>query len=170
MPESIALVRRVPHAAQVTLLAAVYFAAAKISLLLAVPPGYATAIWPPSGIALAALLLFGRRLWPGVWLGAALVNFTIARSLIAAVLIGTGNTLEAVAGAVLIRHFMGVPREFRRGEDVAIFLAIAAACPIIAATVGAFPISLSVPQGWGPVFTSWWTWWLGDATGIAFSR
>src|SRR6266851_5961676 len=56
------------------LLAAIYFAAAKLALLAAIPPGYATAVWPPSGIALAAVLLLGNRVWPGVWLGAALVN------------------------------------------------------------------------------------------------
>jgi integral membrane sensor domain MASE1 len=72
--DSIAALRRAPYAGQVGLVAAVYFAAAKLSLLLAIPPGYATAVWPPSGIAVAALLLLGNRVWPGVWVGAALVN------------------------------------------------------------------------------------------------
>ena len=57
------------QAGLIVLLAAVYFAAAKVSLSAAIPPGYATPIWPPSGIALAALLLGGNRLWPGVWIG-----------------------------------------------------------------------------------------------------
>jgi integral membrane sensor domain MASE1 len=63
------------RAAQIALLAVVYFGVAKASLLLAIPPGYATPVWPPSGIGLAALLLFGNRLWPGIWVGAALVNY-----------------------------------------------------------------------------------------------
>src|SRR5512144_1749988 len=62
---------------QIAILTILYFAAAKCSLLLAVPPGYATAVWPPSGIALAAILLLGHRLWPGIWIGAALVNFSV---------------------------------------------------------------------------------------------
>src|SRR5258708_7108221 len=66
------------------LLAAAYFVAAKLSLLLAIPPGYATAVWPPSGIALAALLLLGVRFWPGIWLGAALTHLTLHGSPLAA--------------------------------------------------------------------------------------
>src|SRR4051794_7640410 len=66
--------------AEIGLLAAIYFLAAKASLLLAIPPGYATTVWPPSGIALAAVLLYGPRIWPGIWLGAALTNLTIQGS------------------------------------------------------------------------------------------
>src|SRR6186713_3344507 len=95
-------IRRLPLAAQVGLLAIVYFVAAKLSLALAIPPGYATAVWPPSGVAVAAVLMLGNRVWPGVWLGAAAVNFTINSSAFAAVAIGTGNTLEALAAAILI--------------------------------------------------------------------
>ncbi|HYL24364.1 MAG TPA: MASE1 domain-containing protein, partial [Burkholderiales bacterium] len=65
------------RAFQLALLAAVYFAAAKVSLLLAISPGYATAVWPPSGIALAALLLWRRSLWPGIWIGSFAANITI---------------------------------------------------------------------------------------------
>ena len=69
----------VAHLGWIVLLAGVYVAAAKLSLL-AIPPGYATPVWPPSGIALAVTLLLGSRIWPGVWLGAALVNLTIEAS------------------------------------------------------------------------------------------
>src|SRR4249919_3655064 len=100
-------IQRMPNYWQVGLLAVVYFVAAKLSLLLAIPPGYATAVWPPSGIALAAILLLGGRLWPGVWLGAALVNYTVNSSVILAVLMGSGNALEALAGATLIRRYVG---------------------------------------------------------------
>ena len=54
-------------------------------------------MWPPSGLALAAVLLLGQRVWPGVWLGAALANLTVQSSLVAALMIGTGNALEALA-------------------------------------------------------------------------
>ncbi len=118
MQAPIASVRLAPVWAQAGLLAAIYFAAAKLSLLLAIPPGYATAVWPPSGIALAAMLVLGSRVWPGVWIGAALVNLTVESSWFASALIGTGNTLEALAGATLIRRFIGVPYRFERGEDV----------------------------------------------------
>ena len=106
------------YAAQVGLLAALYFAVAKLSLLLAIPPGYATAVWPPSGLAVAAILLAGNRMWPGIWLGAALANLTVQASAVAAVLIGTGNALEALVGAALIQRFIGVaaPLRKRRGR------------------------------------------------------
>ena len=118
------------------LLGALYFALAKLSLLLAIPPGYATAVWPPSGLALAALLLAGNRVWPGIWLGAALANLTVQASALGAVLIGTGNALEAVVGASLIRRFIGVPRRFDSGEDVFKFVGSAAIASTVAATIG----------------------------------
>ncbi len=161
-----ALIHRISRLGPVLTLAAVYFAAAKLALLLAIPPGYATAVWPPSGIALAAVLLFGNRLWPGVWLGAALVNLTVQASLPAAVLIGTGNTLEALAGAMLIRRFVGLPRVFATGEDVLKFVAIAALCSTVAATVAALPLTVVHGLRWADLFSNWWTWWLGDAAGI----
>jgi len=158
--------RSVPYLVQVVGLAAVYFAAAKLALLIAIPPGYATAVWPPSGIALAAVLLRGNRIWPGIWLGASLVNVTVQSSLVAATLIGAGNTLEALTGAVLIRAYIGIPRVFLRGEDVVKFIAIGALSATVAATVAAAPLifvhSLNSPE----LFWNWWTWWQGDTAGI----
>src|SRR5712692_4425595 len=84
----IAVTRQVPYLAQVTLIAVAYFVAARLSLAVAIPPGYATAVWPPSGIALAAVLLLGNRIWLGIWLGASLVNVTVQSSFVAATLIG----------------------------------------------------------------------------------
>ena len=142
--------RPVPYLARVVVLAAVYFSAAKLALLAAIPPGYATAVWPPSGIALASVLLLGNRIWPGIWLGASLVNVTVQSSLVAATLMGAGNTLEALAGAALCRALIGLPGTFRRGEEVVKFVAIAAASATIAATVAAAPLgfvhSLELPE------------------------
>ncbi len=166
MQGSIAAVRRVPYVGQVALLGAVYFAAAKLSLLLAIAPGYATAVWPPSGIALAAALMLGSRIWPGIWIGAALVNFTINSSWLAAIVIGSGNTLEALAAAALIRRCIGVPHHFERGEDVITFVALAAASATFAATLGMVPMAIGNPLSREDLFTNWWTWWLGDATGM----
>jgi integral membrane sensor domain MASE1 len=157
---------RIAHVAQVTLLAAVYFGTAKASLLFAIPPGYATAVWPPSGIALAALLLFGARLWPGVWLGAALVNYSVNGSVFAAVMIGTGNTLEALAAATLIRRSIGVRDHFAHGEDVVKFVAFAALSATIAASVGLVPLSFANSLSWPELLRNWLTWWQGDLSGI----
>jgi diguanylate cyclase (GGDEF)-like protein len=165
-PQSMRFRERVVEVAQVVLLACVYFGAAKVSLLFAIPPGYATAVWPPSGIALAALLLFGERLWPGIWLGAALANYMVNASLLAAVVIGTGNTLEALAAAALIRRSMGVRDHFEHGEDVVKFVAFAAVSATVAATVGLVPLSLANSMSWSELLRNWLTWWQGDVSGM----
>src|SRR2546426_6331787 len=85
---TLALNRPVPYLARVVLLAAAYFFAAKLALLVAIPPGYATAVWPPSGIALASVLLLGSRIWPGIWLRASLVNVALQVLLVSAMLLG----------------------------------------------------------------------------------
>ena len=161
-----ASLQRVPYLAQIAALAAVYFVAAKLSLLLAIPPGYATAVWPPSGIAMAAALLLGRRVWPGIWLGAAAVNLTVQSSVFAAVMIGTGNTLEALVGAALIQRFIGVPYRFDRAEDVLKFVGLAMLASVVAATMGVGSLALLGSVGWPEFLTNWWTWWQGDAFGI----
>ena len=164
--DSIASIRRAPHAGQIGLLAMVYFSAAKVSLLLAIPPGYATAVWPPSGIALAAVLMLGNRVWPGIWIGATLVNFTVNPSLLLAALIGCGNTLEALAGATLIRRYIGVPYRFGTGEDVVRFVALAATSAVVAATFGVGSLALHGAVQPPEFLQNWWTWWEGDIVGI----
>jgi integral membrane sensor domain MASE1 len=136
------------HVGRATLLAVVYFVVAKLSLLTAIPPGYATSVWPPSGLALAAILLVGNRVWPGIWIGAALANLTVASSPVASILIGSGNALEALAAAALIRRFIGTPRRFERGEDVFKFVAIAAVASMIAATIGTVSIAADGAIAW----------------------
>ncbi|MGH9577502.1 MAG: diguanylate cyclase, partial [Terriglobales bacterium] len=123
-------------------------------------------VWPPSGIALAALLLLGERAWPGVWLGAALVNHTVNGSLFAALMIGTGNTLEALAGASLIRRSIGVPHRFEHGEDVVKFVAFSAVAATIAPTVALAPLSLANSLSFSELLRNWLTWWQGDISGI----
>lgn len=161
-----AVAGRLPYLAQVALIAVVYIAVAQLSLLFAIPPGYATPVWPPSGIALAALLLFGNRAWPGVALGAALANFAVEGLPFSALLIGGGNSLEALASATLIRRFAGEPAHFRRADEVFAFIAACAAGAVIAASVALLPLlhghALSAAEAW----RNWWTWWQGDFTGM----
>ena len=154
------------YVGQPLLLAVAYFAAAKLSLVLAIPPGYATPVWPSSGIALAALLLLGNRVWPGVWLGAMLVNLTVETSAVASLLIGTGNTLEAVAGAALIRRFRRDFRSFERGEEVLGFVAAAGVSGTIAATVAMLALATGHGLTSAQLVSNWWTWWQGDVSGM----
>src|SRR5213080_2343727 len=86
--------------------AAIYFVAGKLALLLAIPPGYATAVWPAAGIALAGVLVWGNGVWPGILLGSFYVNIgtsfdptAIWKSIAVAAGIGAGAAMQAVAGA-----------------------------------------------------------------------
>jgi PAS domain S-box-containing protein len=156
----------VPRAAQIVLLAVVYFAAAKISLLAAIPPGYATAIWPPSGIALAALLLWGTRLWPGIWLGSFVANLTVEGSLLASPIIATGSSLEVYAIATLVQRALGVPRHFSRVREVLVFVGLAAGGAVIAPTLALLPLAAIYPLPPAELASNWWTWWQGDTCGM----
>ena len=165
MPASVALARQVPLAAQIGLVAGVYFLAARLSLALAIPPGYASAVWPPSGIALAAALALGWRVWPGIWIGAALANVMVESSPLSAGLIASGNTLEALVGAGLVRRHVGDVGRFERAEDVVRFILACALAAVVAATVAAFALHLH-EMAPDERLRTWWTWWQGDATGM----
>jgi PAS domain S-box-containing protein len=123
-------------------------------------------VWPPTGIALAALTLYGTRLWPGITLAALLVNIWIGAPTFVASGIAVGNTLEALLGALLLRRVVGFHPAMDRLRDVLGFVILAAGgSPLVSASIG-------VTSGWlGGVISpasygqAWWTWWLGDATG-----
>ncbi|MBI3409406.1 MAG: MASE1 domain-containing protein [Planctomycetes bacterium] len=159
--------RPVPYLAAVALLAAVYFAAAKFGLALAFgPASQVTVVWPPTGIALAALLLFGYRMWPGIALGALLANATHREPLEVAYGIATGNTLEAVAGAFLLERWVGFRPSLERVRDIVSLATLAAILStMISATVGVTSLCLGGLQPWSNFETLWRTWWLGDAMG-----
>src|SRR4249919_1491498 len=105
------------YAGQMFVAAAAYFAAGQLALSAGMSPSHAGVIWPASGIALACVLLLGYRVWPGVWLGAALLELPLESSPLLAALTGAGSALEALAAAALVRRCIGLPRTFERGED-----------------------------------------------------
>ena len=166
VPGLVATMRGAPYLVQVVAVAAIYLAAARLSLLLAIPPGYATPVWPPSGIALAAALMLDLRVWPGIWLGAAAANLTVQASILASGLIATGNTLEALAAAFLVQRFIGLPYRFERGEDVLKFVVLLVPSAAIAASVGVTSLAAGGAVAWSDYFTNWWTWLGGDASGM----
>src|SRR5262249_24446627 len=116
-------------------LAACYYVAGQLGLLLAIPPGYATAFWPAAGIALAAVLHYGYRVWPGVMIGSFLVNvFTnfdaqtneaLFVSLALPTGIAAGAVLQALIGAALVRRYVGYPTSLASEKDVAVLLLLA---------------------------------------------
>src|SRR5438876_12192937 len=93
-----------------------YVAAGKLGLHFAFRPASAAPIWPPAGIGLATLLLFGYFLWPAVFVGAFVVNATTAGSVATSLGIALGNTIEAVIGAWLVNRFAGGAAAFERAR------------------------------------------------------
>ncbi len=148
------------------LLAAVYFAAGKFGLTLAFVHANATAVWPPTGIALAAFLLLGYRVWPGVLVGAFLVNLTTAGSVATSLGIAVGNTLEAIVGAYLVNRFANGRDAFDRPRDIFRFALLAALLSTtVSATLGVTSLCLGGFADWAHCKPIWITWWLGDVAG-----
>src|SRR5438045_8772597 len=94
------------------ILAIIYFAAGKLGLMLASLHASASPVWPSAGIALAAMLLFGYRVWPAIFVGAFLVNLTTAGNVATSFAIATGNTLGALAAAWLLNRIAGCSNVF----------------------------------------------------------
>ncbi|HEV2440819.1 MAG TPA: MASE1 domain-containing protein [bacterium] len=154
------------RAIEAALIAGVYFLAAKTGLRLASLHPSATPVWPPTGIAIAALLLRGAGAWPGIFLGAFAANLTTAGTVWTSLGVATGNTLEAVVAAHLVNRYAGGRRAFARLEDIVRF-AIAAGLlsTAISATVGLTSLALGGFAPWRMYAPIWLTWWLGDAAG-----
>jgi diguanylate cyclase (GGDEF)-like protein len=160
---------------QIGALALAYGIAGALGLLLAVPPGYATSVWPSSGIALAGLLLWGTRVWPGVWLGSFFVNVWVAYvaqgdvellGYAVAANIAVGSTVQALLVALLIRKWVGVSKLFEVASATVAFAALTALCCFVASTWGVMTLKLAGLMEFGTIGESWRTWWLGDFIGI----
>jgi len=149
----------------VAVLAALYSVAAKLSLKLAFLHASASPVWPPAGIALAALLVFGRRAWPAIFVGAFLVNLTTAGNVPTSLGIATGNTLEAVAGAWLVQRFAGGTEVFDRAQGVFKFALAVLISTLVGPTFGVTSLALAGFAPWANYGPIWLTWWLGDMTG-----
>jgi PAS domain S-box-containing protein len=148
------------------LLAAVYALSARLGLQIHAVHTFATLVWPPTGIALVALLLWGPRFWPGVMAGALLANLWTGASLPVALAIGAGNTLEALLGAWALRKIPGFSDSLERLQDVLGLIVFAAmASSIVSATVGVLSLGISGFLGTGSLWVTWRAWWLGDALG-----
>jgi len=147
-------------------LAGVYFVAGKLGLTLAFVHASATAVWPPTGIALAAALLLGYRVWPALFLGAFLVNVTTEGSVWTSLGIASGNTLEGLLGAFLVTRFAGGRNVFGRARDILVFAALAGLLgTAVSATIGVTSLALGGYASWGRFGAIWLTWWLGDVAG-----
>lgn len=144
-------------------LAAIYLACGNFGLSLAFVHVSATAVWPPTGVALAVLLMKGYRLWPGIFLGAFLVNMAATGPAAACLGIAAGNTCEALAGAWLVRRFAAGLSVFERTASFFRFLVLAAVLSTsISPTFGATSLCVGGLASWDEYGAIWLTWWLGD--------
>jgi len=146
--------------------AAAYFLLGRLGLSLALVHPSATTVWPPSGMALGVLMIWGLRLWPGIFLGAFVVNLTTQGSWAACLGIASGNTLEAVLATTLIRKLAGGRPVFNRPSSVAKFMSIAALSAACGATVGATSLSLDGASPWSAFSRVWFSWWVGDIVSL----
>ena len=142
-----------------------YFVAGKLGLAFAIVHANATAVWPPAGIALAAVLLLGRQVWPAIFAGAFVVSLSTAGSIVSSLGIATGNTLEALVGAFLVERFANGAAAFDRAQDIFKFVAAALLSTMMDATLSVSTLVLTGSARWADFGPIWLTWWLGDAAG-----
>ena len=156
--------RRLRYLGQMAALFAVYVGTAKVGLTFDALAGVATTVWPPTGVAIAAICLGGRALWPAVFLAAVAVNATTGIPFWATLIIATGNTIECVVAGELLRRW-GWRREMNRVQDVYRLGVTALVATTASATFGTAAIWLAhipVSDGYG---LFWMVWWVGDVLG-----
>jgi signal transduction histidine kinase len=157
---------RAPTVARAALLAVAYFALAKVGLGVATVGKSVTLVWPPTGLALAALLLGSRNLWPGVALGAFAVNATTPGvGLLTAAAIAAGNTLQAYVGVTLVRRSPFRPALDGVRDVLRLALWGAAVSTTVSASVGALALFASGIVPARALVATWCVWWVGDAIG-----
>ena len=153
------------YAFELAAIGVIYFSLAKIGLMLASINPSASPIWPSTGVALAAMLLLGYRIWPAILIAAFFANFTTAGSVTTSLAIGAGNTIEGLLGAYLITRLSDGKATFDTPAGVARFALLSFMPTALCATIGVTSLAaggLVYPASVGSV---WLTWWLGDLAG-----
>ncbi|WP_079174992.1 MASE1 domain-containing protein [Streptomyces malaysiense] len=153
-------------ALEICALAALYYGSAELGLLQQLVRGQVTPLWPPTGIAVAALLLRGPRIWPGITLGALLVNLSLGPSYTALLLIVVGDTLAPLCAYVLLRRAGFRPELDRLRDAIALVFLGAFAGTLVSATTGSGTLVLTGGLNTDRFWTTWWVWWTGDAMGV----
>ncbi len=143
----------------------IYFLLAKAGLTLASIHPSATPVWPPTGLALAAVLLLGYRVWPAIFVAAFFANLTTAGSLSTSLAIAAGNALECVVGGYLIYRWSGGRNTFLTRAGVIRFALLSVLPTAISATIGVGSLTLAGFASQANFLSIWFTWWLGDLAG-----
>jgi len=167
-----------PHtlAAYIGFLAILNALSGWLGLKLAIPPGYVTAMFPPAGIALGALLLWGHRVWPGVFIGSLALNITVGllsssglsgSALNLSLIIAGGSTLQALAGYALVQRWLPGAQTLRNTHQMVPLLLLGGplAC-LVASGVGSLALVALGKSSWAAWPFSIWSWWVGDTIGV----
>jgi len=158
-------------------IAVVYYACAILVLFLPIPSGFATFVWPSSGIAMASVLLWGWSACPGIFIGALAGSFSLIaasgvdlpwfNAALCSTVMSAGGCAQALIGAFLVRRFVEYPLKMETQRDVIVFLVLGGpVCSLISATVGVPALTVVGIIQWSDVIPNWCTWWLGDAIGV----
>lgn len=147
----------------ILVLAFVYFCAGKLGLSLAFIHASATAVWPPTGISLVAVLIWGYRVWPALFVAAFFVNLTTEGTVLTSVGIAAGNTLEALLGGWLVSRYAQGRDAFKQTSSIFRFVFLAGAVSTaVSATIGVSSLCLGGFADWNNYGPIWLTWWVGD--------
>ena len=138
--------------------AVIYFGVAKLGLSLAFVHANVSPIWPPTGVAIAAVLLRGYRIWPGILLGAFLANLVTPVPIAVAIRIAIGNTLDALGAGLMLRS-LDFHTSFDRAQDVLKFVVAALLCTMVSATIGNLSLALGHVAKWQEFGDLWLTRW-----------
>jgi integral membrane sensor domain MASE1 len=157
------------------LLTVVYTLSGKLGLMLAVPPGYASPIFPAAGIAVTATLIRGRATLPWIFLGSLLLNLWAgylidpeigATCVAAAIIIAAASTLQAAIGGAILRRAIGYPAPLDNGRDISRFLLLSPVSCLTSATLSLAGLSVLGVVARPDLATSWISWWIGDTLGV----
>jgi len=150
---------------KIAILAVIYHLAARLGLKMAYVQVNTSPVWPPTGIALAALLIFGYRLWPGISLSVLLGSLLTGAPLNVALGMALGNTLEALVGALCLKRFVGFHNAIDRIQDVVGLALFSVFSTMIGATMGTITLMFTGRGAWQELGAIWFTWWIGDLLG-----
>ncbi len=159
----------------ILVIAVVYFYSAQLGFLFSWQHSNVTTIWPPSAIGFISILIFGARIWPGIWLGAFLANaayffpnpsFNLFQVILYSTSIAVGNTLEALIACFFLKKLIGNRNPLHKVQDIARFMIVTVAGCVVSAFIGSVSVCMGSPIFWHSFLTVWLTWWLGDFTAL----
>jgi integral membrane sensor domain MASE1 len=158
--------RILPAIGRSFIVAILYFAGAELGLSLTTLHTNVTPVWPPTGIAIASLLIFGRQVWPGVFIGALAANLLTDIPVASTFGIAIGNTLEALVACWLLKRSRRWTGAFESVGNVLTFVVFAVVlAPLVSATIGSLSLCFGDPREWARFTELWLTWWMGDGFG-----